>query len=123
MAVRMTVQRNVRMDSEPYNNSSVDYDGESGEKVSAVVPALSTNHPIFFGGFDPDALQAIWFKTTADATLDFVMGTHALSIVLDAGGVFLWTVESGSVPFDAEVTALEVSCTDETTITGRLVQA
>ena len=124
MSVVLTVVRNVRLDSEQYVTSSVDYDGESGEKVSAIIPALSIDHAVVFGGFDPASLKAIWFTADVACTIGFVSGTGVVDVTLAAGGVLLWTDTDGvACPFDEVITSLTVTCTLLCTITGRLVQA
>ncbi|MFA5037680.1 MAG: hypothetical protein WC479_10955 [Candidatus Izemoplasmatales bacterium] len=123
MSVVLTVQRNVKLDSEQYNTSSEDYTGTSGDKISVAVPASSTNWPLpGWGGFHAADLQAIWFTSDVACTLTF--GTAATAhypITLLAGGTFLWTnTDGGANPFGTDdITDLEITCTAAANIIGR----
>jgi hypothetical protein len=121
--VIMTVQRNVRLDSETFLQSSEDFSGSSGEKVAETIPASSTNFPIAgWGGFDSAYLKSIWFSADQDCTLAFVSGTHSYDFNLLANGTFLWCDTDGFTnPFGGEeITALEVTCTAATELLGRI---
>lgn len=123
MSVVLTVQRNVKLDSEQYNTSSEDYTGTSGDKISVAVPALSTSWPVpGWGGFQAAHLKAIWFTSDVACTLTFTAaGTVSVPITLLAGGTFLWTdTDGGANPFGTDdIIGLEITCTAAANIVGR----
>jgi len=125
MSVVLTVARNVKMDSEQYITSSIDYTGSDGTKISKLCLA-STTTVVPFGGFDPASLKAIYFTSDVAVDLVFTNGTAGISIPVGAGGCFLWTDTDGSVvPFDIEITGLEVVVAGlvAANVVGRLVYA
>jgi hypothetical protein len=122
MSVVLTVQRNVKLDSEQYNTSTEDYTGTSGDKISIAVPALSTNYPLpGWGGFQAASLKVIWITADTAVTLSFVSGTHSYDFSLVAGGTFLWTdTDAVANPFGTDdITALEFTCTALCNVVGR----
>jgi len=123
MSVVMTCVKNVKFDSEQFQTSSIDHTGVAGEKISAAIPALSTNYAVSIPNFTPSDLLAFWISADQACSIFLITGTGADEIQLDAGNSWLW--EYGQAwPWDdaEEVTGLEVTCTALTNIVGRFVQ-
>ena len=122
MSEVMTVQRNVKLDSEQYLTSSEDFTGTSGGKISAAVPALSTDWPLpGWGGFDGDNLKTIWMTVDVAATVKFIHGAGSVNMTIPAGGTFLWCdTDAAANPFvGLDITGLTITCTAACALQGR----
>jgi hypothetical protein len=122
MSVVLTVQRNVKLDSEQFIAASEDFTGTSGDKISAAVPALSTNWPLpGWGGFDGDNLKSIWMTPDVACAVKFIHGAGSVDFTIVAGGTLLWCdTDAADNPFDSlDITGMTITCTALCTIVGR----